>query len=102
DGLLPATGNLAPMLEAFRGTAHEGLLVETLAELNEDYYDESSIETLFSDTVDSLRKAQRAQEFEALHKKIASNTHTPEELLRYRELLKQKHSVTAVSAKQEL
>lgn len=102
DGSLATTARLAPIVERFRATEHEAVLAELVAELNEGYFDEASIETLFTDTIDSLRQAQRAQEFEALHKKIASNTHTPEELLRYRELLSQKQPVKRVSASSDL
>ncbi|MEW5889924.1 MAG: DNA primase [Pseudomonadota bacterium] len=102
DGSLTVSASLAPIMEHFRATEHQAVLAELITELNENYFDEGTIEALLNDTVDSLRQAQRAQEFEALHKKIAGNTHTPEELLRYRELLSQKQQFKQASTSSDL
>ena len=92
DGSLPQ-GGVGMLIERFRGTEHEPIFAELVAELKENYFDETTIEAMFADTLERLRKAQREWEFALLQKKVVSKDYSPEELLRYRELVAQKQQV---------
>ena len=91
-------GNLAGegfgmVLEHFRGTLHEGLISEILAELVEEEFDEESIEAVFADTVERLRQAGIRSEIDALNAKNKSVGLASEEVRRLQQLLVQKQSV---------
>jgi len=60
----------------------------TAGSSSEDEFDEQVVETLFQDTLDKLRQAQARQEFAVLTDKARTRGLSPEELGRYRDLLR--------------
>ena len=84
------TGALGQVMERFRGSAHQDAFEDLIGELEENYFDAESLQTVFNDTLESLRRVSRDKEFSVLTEKAAASALGPQELARYRELLLQK------------
>ena len=87
-GDLPGHGGLGIVLEHFRHSPHAEVLNRQAARVSEEPFDEEVMETVFQDTLAKLRQAHARQEFAALTDKARSSGLNPEELTRYRELLR--------------
>jgi len=87
-GDLPGAGGLGMVLEHFRHTPHAATLAHQAAEALEGEFDEEVVEVLLQDTLDKLRQTHLRQEFAVLTDKARTGRLTPEELGRYRDLLR--------------
>ena len=87
-GDLPGNGGLGMVLEHFRHSPHAGILARQAGSSSEDPFDEQVVETLFQDTLEKLRQANARQEFAVLTDKARISGLSPEELGRYRDLLR--------------
>ena len=92
EGSLSGEG-FGMVLEHFRGTPHEGLISEILGELVEQEFDDESIDSVFTDTVERLRQAGIRGEIDALNAKGKSVGLAPEEMRRLLQLLARKQAV---------
>jgi len=87
-GDLPGNGGLALVMEHFRHSPHAEVLGRHAGTSAEEAFDEQVVETLFQDTLDKLRQAHARQEFAVLTDKARMTGLSPEELARYRDLLR--------------
>lgn len=94
DGSLPRFGQ-GMLLEYFRDTEHEPTLAEVVRELEENYFDEDSIESVFNDTLDGLRAAQNDREYTLLREKLARGGLSDKEKKRFGELALSKQRVSS-------
>ncbi|MCB1916970.1 MAG: DNA primase [Rhodocyclaceae bacterium] len=95
DGLgeLPARGGVGALLEYFRDTPHAPTLQQFAATTDENLFDDSAIETLFSDTLHKLHEIALSAEFSALQASLNSGGRlSPEQLKRYGELLRERQA----------
>ena len=95
DGLgeLPIRGGLGALLEFFRDTPHEETLRATAATTEENLFDESALESLFSDTLHKLHEIALGAEFSGLQATLNSGGRlSPEQLKRYGELLRERQT----------
>jgi DNA primase len=76
------------MLEHFRDSPHGQVLARLAGESLDGEFDEQVVESLFQDTLEKLRQGHARQEFALLTEKARSRGLNPEELARYRELLR--------------
>lgn len=81
------TSSCARILEHFRGSEHEQTLSDLIPLLDEEYFDDSTLEQTFEDTISSFVKARQAEEFAQLQEKLTRSNLSHDELIRYRELL---------------
>lgn len=81
------TGALGLITERFRGSPYQDAFAKLLIELEENYFDADTLETVFNDLLESLQRAQLDREFAALNGKLGQGRLNTEELSRYRELL---------------
>jgi DNA primase len=88
-GELPAR-NLGLLLEFFRGTPHEAPIAELAGILTGEDVDEGEEETVFNDTIESLRMGALKAEIDALNAKARSSGLSPDEQRRWAELLASK------------
>jgi DNA primase len=87
-GDLPGNGGLGMVLEHFRHSPHVDVLARQAGSSSEDEFDEEVVETLFEDTLDKLRQGHLRQEFAVLTDKARASGLSPEEMSRYRDLLR--------------
>jgi len=92
DGHLAGEG-YGMVLEHFRGTAFEGMISEVLSELIEQEFDAESIEEVFTDTVENLRKERIRHEINALNAKSKISGLSTEEARQLQQLLARKQSI---------
>ncbi|MCB1909932.1 MAG: DNA primase [Rhodocyclaceae bacterium] len=95
DGLgeLPTRGGIGALLEYFRDTPHEQTLREIAASTDENLFEESALEALFSDTLHKLHEIALVAEFTALQASLNSGGRlSPEQLKRYGELLRERQA----------
>ena len=86
-------GALGQVMERFRGSPHQDVFAELIGEIEENYFDAESLEVVFNDTLERLRRAAREKEFAALNEKVTKGGLSPEDLTRYRQLLLQKQQI---------
>ncbi len=94
DGSLPRFGH-GMLLEYFRNTEHEATLAEVVSELEENYFDEDSIESVFNDALDGLRAARDDREYTLLREKLTRGGLNDEEKKRFGELASSKQRVSS-------
>ena len=86
-------GALGQVMERFRGSPYQDAFAELIGEIEENYFDAESIEAVFNDTLERLRRVAREKEFAALNEKVTKGGLSPEDLTRYRQLLLQKQQI---------
>ncbi len=96
-GELPA-GRLDAVIEYFRGSAHEAVLESVYQELAAERNDEDSIEAVFTDAVDQLRRHALARDIAALNAKERAGGLSGEERHRLCDLLARKQGLAATRA----
>jgi DNA primase len=87
-GDLPGAGGMGMVLEHFRHTPHAETLARQASQSLDGEFDEGVVEVLLQDTLDKLRQTNVRQEFTRLTEKARSRGLSPEELSRYRDLLR--------------
>ncbi len=93
DGLgeLPSRGGIGALLEYFRDSPHEAVIRRVAAETDDRLFDDAALETLFCDTLHKLHVLALEAEFSRLQQTLTSGGRlSPEDLQRYRELLRER------------
>jgi DNA primase len=88
-GEIPA-GNIATIIEFFRGSEHSALLDEVAIELETENFEESAMEAVFNDALEQLQRVGLTREIAALSAKAGSSGLNPEERQRLAQLLSSK------------
>jgi DNA primase len=88
-GEVPA-GNIATLIEFFRGSAHAALLDEIAIELEAENFDPSALEAVFNDALEQLQRVGLSREIAALNARAGSTGLNPEERQRLAQLLSSK------------
>lgn len=94
-GAMPG-GGFGLMLEFFRGSAHEALISEVLAGMEDDV-DPGALEAVFNDCVAHLRLAALSAEIDRLAARARQGL-SPEDRQRLAELLAQKRAATTAAS----
>lgn len=95
-------GALGQVMERFRGSPHQDVFAELIGEIEENYFDAESLDAVFNDTLERLRRAAREKEFAALNEKVTKGALSPEDLTRYRLLLLQKQQIKTEASETDL
>ena len=94
-GRLVQGGGVGSLLEHFRDTEHEAVFAGIVSEITENYFDDDSIEIVFTDTLRRLEAERDKQALDKLLGKARAGL-TAEEQRQMSELLRRVHAARNV------